>query len=221
MNSPLRVEEGQYYDVPSGVTSSGYVVPILFPAHEDGPEICSKPVAKHYHIDHRFSSPSGHWFIGFDGWLASDLSQIELRRMLCKGRTTYLSAPYVFIIEKLHRLFYHHQITNNRCPHQGTQLVNGCGTCPNHHLIWDMETGRLKHKLPFSLRIENSPDGGEIINSCCEFVLTQDVAAQNGSQVGLDLIDANGLVYPNTKFYLTRKEHLAGDTIMINDHECG
>lgn len=213
MKSPTEVHVGTKYMVPSAMNwYLKKIVPILFPGHADGEEICVNPVVKHYHVDHRFINHDE------DAFYAHDLDLFELRPMLCLRESTQWWTPYAFAIEKLHRLYENQTLENNRCPHQGTQIVNSCGTCPNHGLIWNLETKRLKHKLPFYL--VHGKNKFEIKGSGCTGPVVEPFDPING-KVYFDLVDAEGKTYPNVKFDMPCPHNNLGTmTIYIQDKNC-
>ena len=209
MESPMHVRIGEDYAVPSAITSTGMILPVLFPPHADGAEICINPVPRHYHIDRRFV------FTESDIFSEDALTDLKYRSMTCIDRQTILNEYHVFMIERLHRLYENHELTNNRCPHKGTQIVNGCGTCPNHGLIWDLNTNKLKHKLPFYLQC--GKNRGMIHDGQCVIPIVEKVP--DGKFV-FNLIDAHNNQYPKAKF-VWNGEPSVGDNLSINDSNCG
>lgn len=214
MQSPVKVQIGETYLVPTAIAQSGKdkgnVVPILYPKHSDGPEICANPAVTHYHIDRRFSH------VDYDAYVESCLADFKMRRMTCISKFTGSENYWPFMIERLHRLYNDHQLKNNRCPHQGTQVVNDCGTCPNHGLIWDLQTGKLKYKLPFYL--EHGKNKGIIENGKCKI----EVVETFSGPANFNLVDADGRTYPNAVYKLDAElQFKPGFHIEITDGNCG
>lgn len=160
IKSPVRVVPGKYYNVPHVCNKStlGELTPILLPAHIDGKENCLNETPLHYHVDFRFieldQSKTNACF-------AELCSKPFLKKALAIRSFTesisHIKNSAFFFINRWYKNHLNRKLADdNRCLHQGLQLVNPCGICPGHGLTWDLKTKKLaKFEIPFYLELSN------------------------------------------------------------------
>lgn len=221
MESPSHVVVGQKYMVPCMLLNNGIWLPILFPAHEDGSDFCFNKVAKHYHIDRRFSNDE----LGFSAWLSHTSEVIELKEKVCikqfaKSYDTQRDGNPVwpFAIVKMHETFQDYELKGRTCPHKGLKITNDCGTCPGHGLVWNLETKKLKYKLPFSLVNKEFELSGVINDNWCDIRVTTNQKLPN--PLPFVLVDADGAEYPEARIEANLAGLKYGDTLTFTDSNC-
>ena len=196
LKSPTKVKIGQFYDVPTVKTYFGEIFPILLPAHVDGKDNCIEDVSMHYHIDFRFHEV-GKISVVLNKFCFSPF--LHKFKAISNHTNSVLKGQHLFFF--VNRWYYRKRNTKlkaNLCPHQGLPVVNKCGTCPGHGLVWNLKTLDLSDfQLPFYLELANSgkhlPDNprGAIINDKCEICLEKDFLS-DGS---VTMTDALGRIY--------------------------
>lgn len=97
------------------------------------------------------------------------------------------------------------------------QIVNSCGTCPAHGLVWDLESKQLKFKPPFYF-ITPLGDKGEVKDGYCEIPITKLTAK---GEHRLRAVNGEGHVYPRADYTVHMLNTLnVGDMIKIRDRHC-
>jgi len=226
VKSPEDVEVGRDYLVPC-IEEGGELFPVLGEPHSGLASECISPLGDHFHFDWRFMCESSKCW----NWDAFFAKTVKLRKMEClrlsPTKPLHRKPHWPFSIERLHRLCENKKLGKsdykyNVCIHRETPILNSCGECPSHGLIWDLETGKLKYQLPFYL-VTSIGDKGKIENGHCEIRLTVQLHAQLNGRI-IRLCDANGEFYPNC--YLRMSDLAINDVIgcsslTINDNNCG
>lgn len=218
--SPRRVVVGRKYLVPC-IIRGGEIVPVMLPAHEDGPEDCSAPTASHYHVDYRFTRhlredrPAA--------WYAEHYKPV-MQQLRCYRNSTFLRSYYLHSLVRLHTRFADSSLKNGACPHRGVRVTNTCGTCPAHGLMWNLETGRLKFLPPFTVVLPEE-SGKAVIDTQLPISITlQKQLVIYGQSIDVKLLDATGQEYPHT-VKVFREDPLVrtlvpGDTLVLRDSSC-
>ncbi len=152
--SPKNVIIGNVYDVPTIETSDKQEIPVLLPAHSDSHENCLDDAPLHYHIDLRFCDPIEN----INAWYAKDAQKIyykqfvAIRQRFCSIEKT----GGFFFVNRWYNRKRPNKLVNGNCPHKGLAIVNNCGTCPGHGLIWEPDGTLKKIQLPFYLELANN-----------------------------------------------------------------
>lgn len=218
MYSPENVIIGQTYDVPCQLSGDEWI-PIIFPAHKDGPEFCFNQTPEHYHIDRRFTN--NH--LEYSAWRKIPNERIEYKQLICLNHTatSFTNILWPFSVVKMHEAYENRTLKRNVCPHQGIRITNSCGTCPGHGLIWNLQTKKLKYKAPFYLIVPGTDYKGVISNGRCDILVTREEYIQAG--LVLLLVDSNDRIYPNCGYPMPYGMNFpsGGGTLNITDRNCG
>lgn len=201
MLSPVDVIVGQEYDVPCVKTKEHVIVPVLLPHHIDNGKNCLIDVGDHYHIDFRFARED---ILGQrnNAVLVDYSSSIFMKNMIAiKSTFTSIESAF-FFVNRWYKKNAYSRLHERRCPHQGTQVVNSCGTCPAHGLKWNLKSGRLADfKLPFYLELANreishkdNPRGAIVDDKC--IIYFDEVFYSDGTVI---MVDADGKRYGKMK----------------------
>lgn len=223
MESPVDVEIGKTYEVPCVTDIMTFkTVPVLLPAHIDGKKSCLRTAESHYHIDFRFCEQ--HDFAGnINAWAKKSCSKpfFQNRKAV---RDSFNSIDFVgesafFFVNRWYQSNKKLKLKNRRCPHQGVQVVNSCGTCPAHGLKWNLEKGKLeKFKRPFYLELANgeepNPENprGIIRNDKCTIKIKRDLE-HDGTVI---MVDSNGKRYGKMKQIISSRSYRTRDEINFN-----
>jgi len=223
MQSPVNVVVGEYYQVPC-IRSwpSQKIVPVLLPAHTDETEFCLQAAPPHYHIDFRFTHPSCH---PFNAYWQYDLEPFYQEM---KAIDHYVQSFEVvgesafFFWNRWYRRYADKKLVNGRCPHKGVQVVNACGTCPAHGLLWNMTSGGLvEFKLPFFLEVANKqkphPDNvrGQVFDEGCKIEFSKPYDS-DGSVI---MVDSDGKRFGKTWQKIAPRYYRPGDMLRINTQD--
>jgi hypothetical protein len=213
--SPVDVEKGKIYSVPC-VKGGIYVFPVVLPSHSDGGDFCLDKLEEHYHIDFRFIEK--HPYNALSKASCSSVF-LEDRKAIREKFDSIeaLNTSSFFFVNRWYRRFGHLKLVDRKCPHKGLVIINACGKCPGHGLIWDLKQETLSEFcLPFFLEMANdeshSSDNpkGEITHDDKCVIKLEKRFDHNGVII---MVDSNGKRYGTMKQTLKSMSYKVGDTL--------
>ena len=218
MKSPVDVKRNHYYDVPCVKANNRRVMPVLLPSHVDGRVDCINETPEHYHIDFRFCELAHT--DGYAAWLKHGCSPVFIKRMKALRESfdslSFTGESAFFFINRWYRRSGGQKLVGRRCPHKGLQVVNACGRCPGHGLVWDLKTGQLVFELPFFLELANeeranpdNPRGVITSNDKCSIDIDR-LFPHDGTVI---MVDAKGRRYGQMKQMLPVRTYHKGDNV--------
>lgn len=221
----MDVEVGCVYDVPTVMhLITGDYIPILLPAHIDGKDFCfNSDNILHYHIDVRFMQ-NNYDVQSYRSDYCSPVFYSKFKAICSNFDPTKISSfSAFFFVNRWYRKYKDKKIYNKKCLHQGLPLINSCGTCPGHGLIWNLENKELKHfDLPFFLELANNeihldenPKGQITDNEKCKIIINKSFY-HDGTVI---MVDTNGNRYGNMKQMLSPKDYKSGEILIFHTHE--
>ncbi len=215
IESPSFCKIGVKYMVPCANNIYGQVVPIILPAHSDSKDDCIDGELKHYHFDERFAN-----FLDSDNNALAFRSVVRVtaEEKICLRESSTRRKPGLFSIDRLSRKHQGFIAAKGYCPHQGTKLINSCGTCPAHGLVFDTKSWRLKYNPPFFLK--NGSVEGEIIDSKCTIVAEVSKMDYKYDGYRFTLVDRDGKEYKECYYDLEVKELYNGQKLNFYSDSC-
>jgi hypothetical protein len=216
IESPVDVVKGNSYHVPC-VTNllTNITVPVLLPHHIDGKEFCLNGEEDHYHVDCRFIQATA-------AALRFSCCSPVRSELLIAIRNNFDSISFFgesafFFINRWYRKHGDKKLVNRTCLHQGIKVVNSCGTCPGHGLIWDLNSKNLSNfNLPFYLEMANNevhlddnPKGEITHDDKCVILLEKDFN-HDGNII---MVDSNGKRYGKMKQKVLPRYYKLKDSI--------
>lgn len=219
--SPVDVDLDNEYEVPCVKNlHTEQIIPILLPSHKDGNEWCFHEVPEHYHIDFRFYN---NFSFEGAGLVKSGCSEVFYKRFKVVRESfdslSFKGESAFFFIDRWYRKRGNDTLVDNQCSHRGLQVVNKCGTCPGHGLIWDKSTGRLKEvELPFFLELANGEivhkdnPRGVIISDSCEIRIFSPFD-HDGTII---MVDATGERYGLAKQSIAPRSYRGDESVVFD-----